>query len=687
MHKTCVVVLTLFFAAGAFAQSRDSALVHRQIKALTTIWLNHEDYAIAVPAFDSLSSAYKLFPAPPLLNDTGENPQLALIALQKQQVHSDKGVSFNGSYVENFGGGSDDNVMYHRRAQAGLQWDLLSGGLGDNHNKELQLDNSARIAQLKQVRNGSSGLELQTYNTIIYTFNIEKTTLLAERKNISESKIGIITQLYSLQAIPYLDYLDAQQQQADIMAMYNLYAAYNIEMKTVISDSQLPQKPLPAFDIDAEKMFAYAGSANISDSINHLVLENMRLENAAVNHFKLDVFLRYNFYDYGPIVNANRSFVSAGVGFSAPIMSNRANNDKILQAQQKIMSWEQNETGNTRSLTLANLLYEFRYKLKQYEGFSSKRREYVELLRIEHVKQQFGDLEFNPLTALNMLDQLMQIDIELTDLRQQLYLVLLDMNHQLPGIPVANYTKPWSPLLMTVSQHTLDKSIYIWSDDVKANSASFITRYLSENLIQDAIVSPGKSKNSYALASTLIDSLSKASIRTELLIGENSLLKKKDPAHYIDSVVKAMNTAAFTAIHLDVEPHTFSDWDTKKQQYLDDYLEMVQQVKTYCNKSGLQLNVSIPVFYPADFLRRLYILADNVYVMAYEQTDPAKVTEKTSEERFAGPDQTVIALRTKDFSSRSEFDDFMYLLSERMKTKRFAIHDFGSLIALPAGTK
>lgn len=687
MHKTCTVVLTLFFAAGAFAQSRDSALVHRQIRALTTIWLNHEDYAVAVPAFDSLSSAYKLFPAPPLLNDTGANPQLELIALQKQQVRSDKGVSFNGSYVENFGGGSDDNVMYHRRAQAGLQWDLLSGGLGDNHNKELQLDNSARIAQLKQARNGSSGLELQTYNTIIYTFNIEKTALLAERKNISESKIGIITQLYSLQAIPYLDYLDAQQQQADIMAMYNLYAAYNIEMKTVISDSQLPQKPLPAFDIDAEKMFAYAGSANISDSINHLVLENMRLENAAVNHFKLDVFVRYNFYDYGPIVNANRSFVSAGVGFSAPIMSNRANNDRILQAQQKIMSWEQNETGNTRSLTLANLLYEFRYKLKQYEGFSSKRREYVELLRIEHVKQQFGDLEFNPLTALNLLDQLMQIDIELTDLRQQLYLVLLDMNHQLPGIPVANYTKSWSPLLMAVSQHTLDKSIYIWSDDVKANSASFITRYLSENLIQDAIVSPGKSKSSYALASTLIDSLSKASIRTELLIGENSLLKKKDPAHYIDSVVKAMNTAAFTAIHLDVEPHTFSDWDTKKQQYLDDYLEMVQQIKTYCNKSGLQLNVSIPVFYPPDFLRRLYILADNVYVMAYEQTDPAKVTEKTSEERFAGPDQTVIALRTKDFSSRSEFDDFMYLLSERMKTKRFAIHDFGSLIALPAGTK
>ena len=346
------------------------------------------------------------------------------------------------------------------------------------------------------------------------------------------------------------------------------------------------------------------------------------------------------------------------------------------------MTWEQNETANTRSLTLANSLYEFRYKLKQYEGFLAKRREYVELLRIERVKQQFGDLEFNPLTALNMLDQLMQIDIELTDLRQQLYLTLLDINHELPGIPVSAYIKAWTPMAIPMQQQTLNKSIYIWSASTSDYSAAFITEFLLRNGIKTAIVSMGKTKESYNRAKILLDSLHTSEIHTELLIGENSLLQKKNPATYIDSVLTALGNPEIDAIHLDVEPHTFDDWDTRKENYLADYMKMAHELKTYCTSEGILLSASIPVFYSETFLKDLYATADHVYLMAYEQTDPDKIVTKTKEERAFGPEKTIIAIRTKDFADRQKFNDFLFLLSDKLKTKDFAIHDFNTLVKL-----
>jgi hypothetical protein len=673
----------VFSSQNIFSQSQDSVLIRSGINSLTQIWQQHVSYFTKTVQYDSITSISKLFPAPTLITDTNNNPALQLIEIRKQQLHADKGLSVNGGYNENFAGGNGgDDILYRRRFQAGVDWDVLNGGLYGNKKKEVQLDNEARIAELKQIKRTSAGKELATYNTIIFTFNREKTDLLAERKNISNSKLELISKLYSFQAVSYLIYLDAQQQQADIASMYNLYAAYNIQMKTIIVDSLLPQKPLPIFDIDSEKMFALAGSKNISDSINALVLENMRLENSAVNNIKLDFFVRYNYYDYGAVTNQTRNFASAGVGFSMPILFGRQNDKKIILAQQQVMTWEQSELTNISNLTLANSLYDFRYKLKQYEGFLSKRREYVELLRIERVKQQFNDLEFNPITGLNILDQLMQIDIELMDIRQQLYLTLLDINHELPGINVNAYLKTWTPMAIPLQQQTLNKSIYIWSNNSADYSTSFITEFLLRNEINNAIVSPGKTKESYTRAKILLDSLHQVGIHTELLLGENSLLKRKNQVAYIDSVLTAIGNSNIDAIHLDVEPHTLSDWDTKKDSYLSDYLKMVHELKIYCTSKGLKLSVSIPVFYPETFLQDLYTTVDHVYVMAYEQTDPDKIVNKTKEERALGADKTIIAIRTKDFADRQKFDDFLFLLSDKLKTKDFAIHDFNSLVKL-----
>ena len=81
---------------------------------------------------------------------------------------------------------------------------------------------------------------------------------------------------------------------------------------------------------------------------------------------------------------------------------------------------------------LLNDAYEYRYKLKQYIGFYEKRQRYLELLRQENVLLKLDPIDFNPIKALGLIDDILKIDIELTDLNQNMYLKLLKFYTKIP---------------------------------------------------------------------------------------------------------------------------------------------------------------------------------------------------------------------------------------------------------------
>ncbi len=669
------------------AQTRDS-LVGQGIQQLTTLWVQSNGYATRTRPDAPLAQATQLYDQQ--LPDSNRAPYAqCVLEIRRQQLASDKGLVVNGNYIENFGVGptGEDDLIYRRRIQAGIEWNLLDGGLYENRNKIDQIDNQIQIAQIKQQMAVSSDARLQTYNTLIFAFNLHKVELLKQRRELCQKKLLVVYDLYAQHAISYTEVLDVQQQQADIDAMLRLYAGYNEQLKSIINDSLFPKDPLPVFDIDSRVLFAASGSTVSGDSINRLILENLAIDQKRINDIRLSVSLRYNYYDPTIVTADSRNFFSAGVNFSMPLYFGRAETERLIDAQRAELQQQQTQSSNERAFHLANLLYTFRYKLKQYESFQEKRRQFIELIRIERVKQQFGDLEFNPVTALNLLDQLMQLDVELLDIRQQLYLSLLDIMLDVPGVPVSSYLIPYTPQALVQPLRAFDRSIYIWSKSSEKHTAGFITNSLRTNSFSTAIVSAGGTKAAHERTRVLIDSLKRAGITVELLIGENKLLTRKNPAAYLDSLLRVLGNPAISAIHLDVEPHTFADWDKNKSTYLDQYIVMVEAIRIFCTNKNLQLNVSIPVFYPSDFLVRLYPLTDRVYVMAYEQTNVDKVVAKTSEERALSSEKTILAIRTKDFATRESFDDFLLLLAEKIKLPGIAVHDFETLQELDAKKK
>jgi hypothetical protein len=86
------------------------------------------------------------------------------------------------------------------------------------------------------------------------------------------------------------------------------------------------------------------------------------------------------------------------------------------------------------------------------------------------------------------------------------------------------------------------------------------------------------------------------------------------------------------------------------------------------------------VFYPEETLKQLYANCDLVYLMAYEHNDAAFIVRKVKEEFLISADKTVIALRSKDFKNRTEFEAIVNELSQALSTIKFALHDFESFV-------
>lgn len=684
----------LLFPVGMLAvftpvRAQHDSLVAGKISALEKVWLDHNPYSLTAGAEEPFASALRIFETAPVTTSPAAASSLAfqqqLYSLRIRQLQGDKGLSLNAGYLENLQPNlNDDDLFYRRRIQSGIDWNILGNGYLANRNKERILANESEIARLKDKEKGSPDQLLLTYNSIIYSFNIRKTELLEKRKKISEEKLNSIGELYYLHQVPNTKFMEALQQQVQISSQYQLYKAYNDQLNLIINPATLPAGLLPVFDIDQEKLMLLAGIHPSADSIRLLASENFRLQSALVNDMRLAANLRYNYYDMINI--SNRGFVSAGLNFSMPLRLQKSSTDQFVKAQQDLELEEQRYLDQQLRLNIANYFYEFRYKLKQYADMTGRRRLYVELLRIERVKQQFGDLEFNPLTALTLLDELLAVDIELADLRQQLYLKLLDIREQLPGVPVSEYIIPYRAAAAEAPQRPSQRSIYIWSKDAAAYDAGLIVEYLKFRKTGTAMVSLGSGKSSLPRALALIDSLTASKIAVELLAGNNQLIKK-DLTPFLDSLAQKTGSRRINGIHLDVEPHTFSDWDVKKTEYLEAYVAMLRQARQYCNRKGWKLGVSVPVFYPEETLKQIYDIADEVIVMAYEHPNAEWITRKIAEEMKINPAKTTVALRAKDFSNLGEMEALMKALAEALELDTIAIHDFGTLLQLDKGAQ
>lgn len=680
MKQIFGILASFIFSLSVNAQNEE---VSGYIQQMYNTWDSiYSIYSTSYPEGDS-SIAIGLIKNTPNLLQNSTSPKQSIEALKQailleeaKVADGDIGLGFRGDYVYNLdpGFGFEDNLFYDQKFRVSVEMDILKSGYFENHDRAKIKYNELEVRKKLSSEETKKEERYLKWHNIIYQFNRNKIEVLRSREKLAANRVSVATKLNHLKYVSQEDLIKHISSHAEIQSMLNIYQDYNDQLASELHVSNSTPVIYPAIDIDYS--YSYKLLTNEEpDSIAELLIENLKLADKTINDFKLKPFIAFNFYDLVGYNPDFRTFFSVGVTVAAPLNFNTKNRSNLREAQANLIAIPTSTKPEVQEDVLTQF-YEFRYKLKQYTTLFHKRETYSELIRQERVKHDVAPLTFNPIKALRLMDQLMQVDIEMIDTKQQMYLKALNIYTDLPYSEAENLIKPINLKQDQNSANKHKNSIYVWSSTIMKNSPSVLAHYIDLNPFSRATISLNNKTEAREKTMKLVDFLIDEDKEIEFMIGNNKLIHGGFQ-EYMQKLETGVDWSKISAIHLDVEPHTQDDWHEKKPEYLKKYHALLVEANKFCEKNGLKLGVSIPTHYPEEDIFKIFEAVDRVYFMCYENVKTDFIVRKTMK---YPTEKKYIALRTNDFKNRLEMEQKFIELNQKTKTAGYVVHDLGSML-------
>ncbi len=593
---------------------------------------------------------------------------------EAEMLAKDWGLDWNSGYAINTASGVDatDNLIYRSRVQSELSWNILNNGFIENKDRSKVKENESKILELLENENNKGDGLIVKWHKIIYHFNKSKIDILNKRLSLAKQRVDVAYKLNAISLVTQEELLKNLESFAEIKSLLNIYEDYNTKVSEF--EKEEINGDFPLLDIDYEYVLkGLKGTKN--DSVVALQLANLELQNKPLNDINLRAYSRYNYYDL-ITTTSNRSFFTFGLSLGVPLVFDKKESQNLIRLKREELESVNPENNIDVQKDVLGYFYEFRYKLKQFNTFYYKRLMMKELLRKEQARHQVNTLDFNPLKALRLLDEMMSIDIELIDLKQQMYLYILRIQAAEPTLEIKRVLKPIHLDDIEIKEAVkIENEVYIWSKTLVEYDHDFLLNYLVLNKVPKVVLSAG---GDLITLNKFIDAVHDKGILIDLMIGDNKLINDFNISKLTDKLAN-VHLEKIQGIHLDVEPHTFDDWKTNKELYLTKYKALLIATKSYCEDNNFKLAISIPTHYPEENIKEMFSIADQVYFMCYENVKSDFIIRKVENYDLS---KTVIALRTEDFQDRVEIQIKIKDLKDNLNPKTFVLHDLGRLIKL-----
>lgn len=601
------------------------------------------------------------------------------VYLQKraEQLKKDIGLDAAGSYIENFNldpiQDLENNINYQRRVQAGLEWEMLNNGYFENKVRAQMLEDRILREQLGSDLTKESQYYLKRFDQTVFAFNDLKLRILNVRFRELSKQHGLVRDLVLLKKLKKEQLIKVEIRLAEVEGLINVYKSYN-DYLGVDSDSIFFQvDDLPLIDLDYKTIFDLVGlqTDSLLAGVNY------------VEYFKwyheigLKPFMRYNYYN---VINQNdRSFFSAGLNLTVPLSFDSKLNNEVEHER-----WKYENERFTRDRAqlhedVLNTAYEFRYQMKRFVDNYQDRKLLMERLRIEKVKFRLNENTGDPFQGLDLYDDLLKVDIELVEILQGMYLKALKIHTKIPGTSIDHIIKSQAAGDLFEYVKRKKRDVYVWSSTFDNYSGEFLAEYAIYNEFSKMIVAVTDGET----AAEKKKFMQYASENGEVyfMLGNNKLFYNNDITGYLEGVLKTYENTTPVGIHLDIEPHTFENWETDRRDLLNKYVILVAEVSRFCKANNLKLEISVPKHYDEFIMDQLFQLVDKVYFMCYENVDTDFLVRKLSPFVEKNKDKVVIALRTEDFANRLDMENKIDELQEKLKITEFAYHDLQRIVS------
>lgn len=602
---------------------------------------------------------------------------------QRQYLEKDLSINYTVDALQNFKPNQqdvEDNILYQRRLQNGLEWNVLKEGYFDTKNqlKSLEVEKAFEM-ELAKLNYSRKNIPLKM-NQCIFWFNAQKNMYLDLRLNLLNQQLKSTEKLYFAKKLSKDFVLKNQTRIAEIQAMKGIYGDYINQVSLGFDSTQL-QWEAPLFDLNYQFLLGDVDNKTGLDSLTLLMLKQIENQNKWFYDIRLKTYLRHSYYDLLSVNPASRSFVSAGIGATIPLTFNHKEKAE-LEKEKVYKRVESLQTVNdNQRIELLNDAYEYRYQLKQYIIFHQKRILLNEEIRQERVKSKLQDADYNPLHGLELVDQLLQIEIELLDLKQNLYLKLLKIQEKIKVKPIEELITPIDLPNYFDFEEITGRNCYIWSKTFENQSLDFILEYIVYNQfdeVQLAITAEDVHKDKKI---KLIQDLHAKGIKVDLMLGQNTLLDSKKYNEEVTKILSQFPLNQVHGIHLDIEPHTRDDWKTKQAELQDKYKSILKETKSICSTYNLKLSIDLPLNLDTNYVNELLPEVNTLRFMCYENIKQDYLVRKLTP-YLKNKDKLAISLRTEDFTSRNEMEAFAKKMSELTAIKIINFHDLNRLIEL-----
>ncbi|MFK7808051.1 MAG: hypothetical protein AB8F74_09655, partial [Saprospiraceae bacterium] len=328
MKSACLGLFGLLVSVSSLtAQSfRDSTIYEIGEDLLRLIESNMEDRQSASYGNDttSLNELYNL---------TDPRYQLAgkamINAYRAQQTRRDLGIDFKMHYFLNSDSFTDDDQndgdsdLLDNRARAGLQWELLKGGLFGNVIKARRLENTQNLEALKYEMEINDERLFLRYNIMIYTFNESKIKLLKESQQQIQREIELLYKVYFLKGILYEEILKAKSKMDQIKVQLENFESYNQWIQKSLDIPELKGKfkneDLPVFEVNLDHVMNDNRGQELADSLQRLEERVQQYTNRPIDDVSFKLHLNQYFGGNDGLSLTEQSFSSMGASLSIPI--------------------------------------------------------------------------------------------------------------------------------------------------------------------------------------------------------------------------------------------------------------------------------------------------------------------------------------------------------------------------------
>lgn len=678
--KLTVVFLTLL--AGIRAQLNQETAISAQLDSLRIIF-QQEQARFSEKLLESSDSSLLIgLSKVDQLQQSQYDPS-AYYKSYDALLRRDLGLQLNLDGIQNFNISQEDleeNILYQRRFQTGLEWNILNGGFMDARNQRNALPTQEmydrQLNYYQQLKRNSSA----KMNACIYWFNQHKIALLDQRDGLLNKQYQALEKLYFAKKITREHLLRNQTRIAEIKGMQGIYRSYNDYFPGQLDTALLNSEPA-LFDLNYEKLLAITDGGQGIDSLSVLLREQAMQQHKWYNEIRLKTFFKYNYYDLLTTNPSARAFYNTGISAGIPLPFNQKQQRELeLQKVNKQIDQLQVAQQNKR-VEILNDAYEFRYQLKQYIVFHQKRILAWESIRQERVKAKLQDADFNPVHGLELLDDLLQIEIELLDLKQNLYIKLLKI-HEKTGLPaIEELIIPLElPNYFNFEDDTY-RTAYVWTKTFEQQDVNFLSEYILYNQFDEIQLAVAQEDKQVDKKLQLIEQLNNKGVKVQLMLGQNELLGNPEYQKILANLIKPYLEKGISGIHLDIEPHTRADWKTNREVLQEQYKMLLKETKTYCSSYKLLLSIDLPLSLDTLYAAELIGQVDAVRFMCYENIKEDYLLRKLSPYQVFGAKRS-ISLRTEDFANRQEMEKFAKNILQQTGIQAINFHDLNRLINL-----